>query len=103
MGSMKPTPSPIFETGSTDYLSTATAWGAMRSLETFSQLVWGNPSAVPVGPCVWDSPLFAYRGLMLDTSRNYYEVEDILRTIEAMSANKLNGKSLLPRFLMDLT
>lgn len=27
---------------------------------------------------------------MLDTSRNYYGVEDILRTIEAMSANKLN-------------
>ncbi|OMO57999.1 hypothetical protein CCACVL1_25624 [Corchorus capsularis] len=62
----------------------------MRGLETFSQLVWGNPTAVPVGVYVWDSPLFAYRGLMLDTSRNYYEVEDILRTIEAMSANKLN-------------
>ena len=27
---------------------------------------------------------------MLDTSRNYYGVEDILRTIGAMSANKLN-------------
>lgn len=27
---------------------------------------------------------------MLDTSRNFYKVEDILRTIEAMSANKLN-------------
>ncbi|XVF17341.1 hypothetical protein REPUB_Repub10bG0112400 [Reevesia pubescens] len=27
---------------------------------------------------------------MLDTSRNYYGVEDILRTTEAMSANKLN-------------
>lgn len=27
---------------------------------------------------------------MLDTSRNYFEVEDILRTIGAMSANKMN-------------
>ena len=27
---------------------------------------------------------------MLDTSRNYYPVEDIVRTIGAMSANKLN-------------
>lgn len=27
---------------------------------------------------------------MLDTSRNYYGVEHILRTIEAMSMNKLN-------------
>lgn len=31
-----------------------------------------------------------HRGLLLDTSRNYYEVDDILRTISAMSANKLN-------------
>ncbi|GAV69098.1 Glyco_hydro_20 domain-containing protein/Glyco_hydro_20b domain-containing protein [Cephalotus follicularis] len=67
-----------------------TAWGAMRGLETFSQLVWGQPSLVAVGLNVWDSPLFAHRGLLLDTSRNYYGVEDILRTIKGMSYNKLN-------------
>ncbi|XVF56952.1 hypothetical protein PTKIN_Ptkin06aG0162400 [Pterospermum kingtungense] len=80
----------IPDVDATAYLTAATAWGAMRGLETFSQLVWGYPSAVPVGLYVWDAPLFAYRGIMLDTSRNYYGVEDILRTIEAMSANKLN-------------
>ncbi|XVF06569.1 hypothetical protein REPUB_Repub06bG0060600 [Reevesia pubescens] len=80
----------ISEVGATAYLKAPTAWGAMRGLETFSQLVWGNPSAVPVGLYIWDAPLFAHRGVMLDTSRNYYGVEDILRTIEAMSANKLN-------------
>ncbi|KAH7544785.1 hypothetical protein FEM48_Zijuj01G0023100 [Ziziphus jujuba var. spinosa] len=67
-----------------------TVWGAMRGLETFSQLVWGNPSAVAVGLQVWDSPLFPHRGVMLDTSRNFYGVDDILRTIKAMSQNKLN-------------
>ncbi|KAI4333228.1 hypothetical protein L6164_018063 [Bauhinia variegata] len=71
-------------------LTAQTVWGAMRGLETFSQLVWGKPSIVAVGVFVWDSPLFAYRGVMLDTSRNYYPVEDILRTISAMSMNKLN-------------
>ncbi|KAK9283237.1 hypothetical protein L1049_011473 [Liquidambar formosana] len=71
-------------------LTAGTVWGAMRGLETFSQLVWGEPSRVAVGVYVWDSPIFGHRGLMLDTSRNYYEVEDILRTIGAMSANKLN-------------
>ncbi|KAG4176309.1 hypothetical protein ERO13_A11G237200v2 [Gossypium hirsutum] len=80
----------ISEVGETAYLTAETAWGAMRGLETFSQLVWGNPSVVPVGLYIWDAPLFAHRGVMLDTSRNYYGVEDILRTIEAMSANKLN-------------
>ncbi|KAK8712915.1 hypothetical protein V6N13_148143 [Hibiscus sabdariffa] len=80
----------ISEVGEKAYLIAETAWGAMRGLETFSQLVWGDPSAIPVGLYIWDAPLFAYRGVMLDTSRNYYEVEDILRTIEAMSANKVN-------------
>ncbi|KAL3716825.1 hypothetical protein ACJRO7_008409 [Eucalyptus globulus] len=67
-----------------------TVWGAMRGLETFSQLVWGKPSRVAVGVEVRDWPIFSYRGILLDTSRNYYKVEDILRTIGAMSANKLN-------------
>lgn len=76
---------------STANLTAETVWGAMRGLETFSQLVWGlKPLLVPVGLDVWDSPLFEHRGIMLDTSRNYYPVDDILRTIKAMSANKLN-------------
>ncbi|KAJ6425014.1 hypothetical protein OIU84_025727 [Salix udensis] len=76
---------------STANLTAETVWGAMRGLETFSQLVWGSkPLLVPVGLHVWDSPLFEHRGILLDTSRNYYPVDDILRTIKAMSANKLN-------------
>ncbi|XP_047315030.1 beta-hexosaminidase 2-like [Impatiens glandulifera] len=67
-----------------------TAWGAMRGLESFTQLVWGNPSRVAAGIDVSDWPIFGHRGIMLDTSRNYYGVEDILRTISAMSENKLN-------------
>ncbi|KAL8138626.1 hypothetical protein V2J09_004627 [Rumex salicifolius] len=70
-----------------------TVWGAMRGLETFSQLVWSSDSSalvVAVGLRIRDSPIFPHRGLLLDTSRNFYPVEDILRTIGAMSANKLN-------------
>ncbi|MED6197368.1 Beta-hexosaminidase 2 [Stylosanthes scabra] len=71
-------------------LTAPTAWGAMRGLETFLQLVWGTPTCVPVGVYVWDAPLFAHRGVILDTARNYYPVKDIMRTIEAMSMNKVN-------------
>ncbi|KAL5976757.1 hypothetical protein ACLOJK_021090 [Asimina triloba] len=73
-------------------LTAATAWGAMRGLETFSQLVWygGGWMRIPVGLYIWDAPLFPHRGLMLDTSRNFYGVSDILRTIGAMSMNKMN-------------
>lgn len=59
-------------------------------METFSQLTWGNPTRVAVEVHVTDAPLFGHRGLTLDTSRNYYPVKDLLRTIEAMSMNKMN-------------
>jgi len=71
-------------------LTANTTWGAIRGLETFSQLAWGLPTCVAVGVRVWDSPLYAHRGITLDTSRNYYPVKDLLRTVEAMSMNKLN-------------
>ncbi|XP_054791263.1 beta-hexosaminidase 2-like [Prosopis cineraria] len=71
-------------------LTAATPWGAIRGLETFSQLAWGNPTIVAVGVYVWDAPIFAHRGVLLDTSRNYFPVEDILRMISAMSMNKMN-------------
>ncbi|KAK4775078.1 hypothetical protein SAY86_010013 [Trapa natans] len=67
-----------------------TAWGAMRGLETFSQLIWGKPSRIASGMEIFDWPIFQHRGILLDTSRNFYKVDDILRTIGAMSANKLN-------------
>lgn len=74
-------------------LTAETAWGAMRGLETFSQLVYqygGGPLKIATGINVWDRPLFPHRGVMLDTSRNYYGAKDLMRTIDAMSANKLN-------------
>ncbi|KAK9668460.1 hypothetical protein RND81_13G062300 [Saponaria officinalis] len=89
----------IPSTGVAALLHAATPWGAMRGLETFSQLVWRETmtssssyatTVLAVGVEIWDRPLFPHRGLMLDTSRNYYGVEDLLRTIKAMSYNKLN-------------
>ncbi|CAO2824393.1 unnamed protein product [Amaranthus hypochondriacus] len=88
----------IYDASHTAVLAAKTAWGAMRGLETFSQLVWvgleggfiHHKLLVPVGLHIWDCPIFGHRGLMLDTSRNFYGVEDILRTISAMSWNKLN-------------
>ncbi|KAL2511585.1 Beta-hexosaminidase 2 [Abeliophyllum distichum] len=71
-------------------LSAHTVWGALRGLETFSQLVYSRPSIVASGLYISDVPLFMHRGVVLDTSRNYYPVEDLLRLIKAMSMNKLN-------------
>ncbi|KAI8330598.1 glycoside hydrolase superfamily, partial [Chlamydoabsidia padenii] len=110
-------------------LKAKTVWGALRGLETFSQLVQHaakdkvenqttddddddddddifNDKAthkkqkrhaslkhlvIPKAPVhIHDLPAYPHRGLMLDTSRNYYPVKDILRTLNAMSYNKLN-------------
>jgi hexosaminidase len=80
----------------------ATPWGAMRALETFSQLVFWNGTAWP-GPgnlgsytvshlplSISDRPRFPWRGVMLDTSRHWYPVGSILKTLDAMSYNRLN-------------
>ncbi|OZJ06510.1 hypothetical protein BZG36_00526 [Bifiguratus adelaidae] len=77
-------------------ITAKTVWGAMRALETFSQLVQAkSPGAselvVAKAPVtIKDKPAFTHRGVMLDTARNYYPVADILRTIDAVSYNKMN-------------
>ena len=74
------------------YLKAETVWDAMWGLETFSQLVHvaDNQMRVPINLYIEDGPIFAHRGIMLDTGRNYFPPIDIMRTIRAMSYNKLN-------------
>jgi len=37
-----------------------------------------------------DSPRYSYRGMMLDTSRRYFEVETIKEVIDTLAAAKFN-------------
>ncbi|KAJ2802947.1 Glucosamine-6-phosphate isomerase (Glucosamine-6-phosphate deaminase) (GNPDA) (GlcN6P deaminase) [Coemansia guatemalensis] len=74
-------------------LSANTVYGAIRGLESFSQLFMSYEGTrvvrnTPVH--IEDKPVLAHRGIMLDTARNYYPVKDIKRTLDAMSYNKLN-------------
>jgi len=77
-------------------LHASTVFGALRGLETFSQLVYdrslptSTPLQLPVAGEVIDGPRFPYRGLMMDYSRHFYPVEFIEHTIDAMAASKLN-------------
>ncbi|KAL0921643.1 hypothetical protein M5K25_008737 [Dendrobium thyrsiflorum] len=56
------------------------------------QLTWSADSQILVaaGINISDRPLFPHRGLLLDTARNFFTVEDIMRTVRAMSYNKMN-------------
>ncbi|XP_059059612.1 probable beta-hexosaminidase fdl [Achroia grisella] len=68
--------------------------GARHAFETFTQLIWLDPHENTLlaleAAKIEDFPKFRYRGLMLDTARNYFPVRDIIRTIDAMAACKLN-------------
>lgn len=69
-------------------------FGARHALETLSQLiVYDNirNEILTVGSAeISDEPKFKYRGILLDTARNYFSVESIKRTIEGMGMVKLN-------------
>ncbi|KAL8377862.1 hypothetical protein RB595_008514 [Gaeumannomyces hyphopodioides] len=69
--------------------------GVLRGLETFSQLFYRHSSMsawyTPYAPIsIQDAPKYQHRGILLDTARQWYPVDNILRTIDAMSWNKMN-------------
>ncbi|EIW81469.1 glycoside hydrolase family 20 protein [Coniophora puteana RWD-64-598 SS2] len=67
--------------------------GLYRGLTTFGQIwyTYGQDTYTLEAPFdIEDSPAYPYRGLGLDTARNYFPVENILRTIDAMSWVKIN-------------
>ncbi|XP_037905761.1 probable beta-hexosaminidase fdl isoform X3 [Hermetia illucens] len=69
-------------------------FGARHGLTTLQQMVWYDDEdellRIISKSLVYDAPKFKYRGLMLDTSRHYFSVESIKRTLAGMSYAKLN-------------
>uniref|UniRef100_A0A0N7ZD94 beta-N-acetylhexosaminidase n=1 Tax=Scylla olivacea TaxID=85551 RepID=A0A0N7ZD94_SCYOL len=71
-----------------------TYYGARHGLESLSQLIAfddsNNALQIVNNAKIHDEPQFKYRGLMLDTGRNFYPKEDIMQLMDAMSQNKMN-------------
>lgn len=67
-------------------------WGAIRGLETFSQLVYeGIYGRYLINKSeITDFPRFSHRGVLLDSSRHFLPVKIILANLDAMAFNKLN-------------
>uniref|UniRef100_A0A8D0YNE3 Beta-hexosaminidase n=1 Tax=Sus scrofa TaxID=9823 RepID=A0A8D0YNE3_PIG len=74
------------------FLLSETVWGALRGLETFSQLIWKSPEGTFYinRTEIEDFPRFPHRGLLLDTSRHYLPLASILDTLDVMAYNKFN-------------
>ena len=69
------------------------AWGALRAMETFTQLLERRGGAVslhgsPVA--ITDRPAFAHRGIMLDTARHFLPIGTLRAALDAASYNKMN-------------
>lgn len=91
-------------------VTASTQWGAIHALNTFTQIVVATRATAPVNAApasppktpnnqleipnipwsIYDEPRFSHRGILLDTSRNYIGVSDIIRTLDAMAVVKLN-------------
>uniref|UniRef100_A0AC35TNY4 Beta-hexosaminidase n=1 Tax=Rhabditophanes sp. KR3021 TaxID=114890 RepID=A0AC35TNY4_9BILA len=73
-------------------ISANEVWGALRALESFSQLVYLGLNNTYVVRCasIYDKPRFGYRGAMLDTSRHWVSINVLKKMLDLMSMNKMN-------------
>ncbi|KAG6372770.1 glycoside hydrolase family 20 protein [Boletus reticuloceps] len=79
--------------GSPATLSASSTLGLYRGLTTFGQMWYyygGKTYTLEAPISITDVPAYPYRGFGLDTSRNYFPVADLQRTLDAMSWVKIN-------------
>lgn len=77
----------------TGTLTADTLYGALRGLETLSQLAEyvGTTGGILVrAATIQDAPRFPHRGALVDTSRHFIPVGVLLAFLDAMAYNKMN-------------
>jgi hexosaminidase len=74
-------------------ITAATCFGALRALETLSQLIQYNLSSgtyfMPAA-AIADAPRFPFRGLMVDTARHFLSLPALRAVVDLMAYDKLN-------------
>ncbi|KAH8692218.1 putative beta-N-acetylhexosaminidase naga [Talaromyces proteolyticus] len=82
----------IKESSSTIQISAQTIWGALHAFTTLQQIIISNGHGLIIEQPVHieDSPIYAWRGIMLDTGRNFISVPKIKEQIDGLALAKLN-------------
>jgi hexosaminidase len=76
-------------------IQSQTVWGALHAFETFTQLLSrdqssGNVMTTSAPITVTDSSRFSHRGILIDTSRHYLPLVDLMSFIDTLPMNKFN-------------
>lgn len=69
-------------------LEALTVFGALRGLESFSQMLYSNNTIAVQAVVDW--PRFPFRGLMVDSARHFLPLPLLLANLDAMAYNKMN-------------
>ncbi|KAF7157078.1 hypothetical protein CNMCM5623_001066 [Aspergillus felis] len=83
----------VKEGSDTIQITAKTVWGALHAFSTLQQIVISDRRGgllIEQPVSIQDAPLYPYRGIMLDTGRNFISVKKILEQLDAMSLSKLN-------------
>jgi hexosaminidase len=78
---------------STVAITAKTVWGALHAFVTFQQLVIsdGRGGLIVEQPVsIKDFPKYPYRGIMVDTARNFISVKKIFEQIDGLALSKMN-------------
>uniref|UniRef100_A0A0K0E0V7 Beta-hexosaminidase n=1 Tax=Strongyloides stercoralis TaxID=6248 RepID=A0A0K0E0V7_STRER len=78
--------------GGKGFIIAKTIWGALRGMETFSQLVYRtSENTYQVrSTSITDHPRFSHRGILIDTSRHWVSINILKQVLDLMSQNKFN-------------
>ena len=74
--------------GSKATLHASTVFGALRGMETFSQL--SSLGRLTTATKVHDAPIWSHRGLMVDTARRFVPLRLLRTIIDGLSYSKMN-------------
>src|SRR5271154_6095141 len=74
-------------------ITSQTIWGALHAFTTLQQLIIsdGNGGLIIEQPVtIEDWPLYPYRGVMIDTGRNFLSLKKIYEQIDGLALSKMN-------------